>query len=313
MRESKVIVLMILLASSFATAQGVLDRLKQRIDQVNKAGQKQAPPPQPRQSQPQQQRSQPSNSASPEPTTTAADVAAVAATAGIVDIAGMKPGMTVKDTMLALRAVNPDLKLTPNTFRLTGFGDQDLMDTLRANSLGGDSYIMEFTLPPSQEVLWGLTRILKFAEKERPTAAATIAELRKKYGPETISYAGSEFYWGFDTRGDRIDWVKRGSCVPQVIGLQSEVTNGYTPEAHQAQDGPTVRECSKAVMLSAALDLDNTEGPSKGLVVSLTVSMEHGALRRAAAEATSAVALRAQRAHDAKDANDAQKRAVPKL
>jgi hypothetical protein len=324
MRDLQAIVLVIALASAAAPAQGVLDRLKQRIDQMNQTGQKQPgqkqveqkpQPPASRQQQgkPQQQPSQPSNSTLAEPTTTTADVAAIAAAAGIVDVAGMKPGMTVKDTILALRAANPDLKLTPNTFRLVGLGDQDLMDTVRADSLSGDQYMLEFTLPPTHEVLWGLMRIIKFDEKHRPTAANTIAELRKKYGPESGSIAGSQFYWGFDTRGNPIDWVKPGGCAPQVQGLQSDVTNGYSPDSHHAQDGQNQRDCSKAVMLSAALNLDNSEGPSKGTVVTLTVSMEHGALHRAAADATYAVALRAQRAQDAKDASDAQKRTVPKL
>jgi len=160
----RTIVTLLLAFGSLALGQGVLDKLKQKVDQLNRVGQ----PQQQKQGQPPAQPApQPNSSRRPgnSPSSVAApvgDVATLAAGAGFVDIAGMKPGMSVKETMLALRAVNPNLTLNPNTFRLEGFGSQDLLDTVNAYTTNGQEQItLAFTVPPGPEVLWGLTRQLK--------------------------------------------------------------------------------------------------------------------------------------------------------
>src|SRR5712691_1414891 len=47
-----------------------------------------------------------------------------------LDIVGIKLGMSVKDAMLALKADNPRLTLTPSTLTLEGFAEQ-LMPSVR--------------------------------------------------------------------------------------------------------------------------------------------------------------------------------------
>src|SRR5215472_16190120 len=179
-----------LVFASLSHAQGVLDRLKHKVDQLNRSTQssqqKQAPRPQQPAPQPNSSPRRSNSQATLPAETPVGDVAAIAPTAGFVDLAGLKPGMTVKETMLALRAVNPDLNLTPQTFRLPGFGDQDLLDTVQANSmLGRESFILSFTIPPGPEVLWGAQRMMLFEESERPVGGKLLAELQKKYGPES--------------------------------------------------------------------------------------------------------------------------------
>jgi hypothetical protein len=188
-------------------AQSVLDKLQQKVDQLNKptpgAQQNQGPRPQRPPSQPNSNSQSANSKGTPPPEIPAGEVAEIARSAGFVDLAGHTLGMTVKDMMLALRAVNPDLILTPQTFRLPGFDDKDLLDTVRADSLGGrEGFILAFTVAPGPEVLWGAQRMIHFADNERPTGGKVLADLQKRYGLR-IGMSGTMHFWLVDGRGSR--------------------------------------------------------------------------------------------------------------
>jgi hypothetical protein len=319
--KAQVFIIVLGLASALVPAQSVLDKLKSKVDQLNKAAQKQAPPQQ--QGQPQQQPpsqsgpgSQAGNAARPETSASPGDVAALAATAGFVDIQGVKLGMSVKDTMLALRAANPDLKLTPSTFRLVGLGDQDLLDSVHAMTLNQkEYYYLSFTLPPSPEVLWSIQHVISFPEKERPTTGNVRAELLKKYGPDSGWPGNGALIWVFDTRGNllpkNLDWLNF-RCNPGVVSLQGEITNGYNSATYKL--GSAEKDCSGLVLVKAEIRQGGAmDGTPQQPVESIYVIVENVALHRASVEATRPVALGAQKAQDAKDASDTQKRAVPKF
>jgi hypothetical protein len=321
----RTIVILSLTLGWLASAQGVLDKLKQKVDQLNKAGQAQ----QQKQSQPRPQPSaqpnsspRPENSASSPSVAPMGDVATLAAGAGFVDVAGIKPGMTVKDTMLALRAVNPNLTITPDTFRLEGFGSQDLLDTVNAYSLSGQEQItLAFTVPPGPEVLWGLTRQLRFNENERPVSSKVLSELQKKYGPESGVF-GRLHVWTFNARGARQTvnptYFMLGNCNALVAGIQADISNGYNKRAY----GPTGKEndCEGMTVVTADVDTvpQDRQGrqiiPAEQPVQILTMTMESLPLHRATAEAARAVALGAQQQkQDAKNAQELKNRSVPKL
>jgi len=249
------------------------------------------------------------------------DVATLAAGAGFVDVAGMKPGMTVKDTMLALRDVNPNLTITPDTFRLEGFGSQDLVDTVNAYSVSGQEQItLAFTVPPGPEVLWGLRRQLKFAETERPLSEKVLAELQKKYGPES-GLVGRFHLWIFDARGARLSINPNvftvGSCNPVVGGVQADISNGYSKRAY-GQAGME-NDCEGMTVVTADIDpvaqdrQGRTISPAEQPVQILTMTMESLPLHRATVEAARRVALGAQEKQDSKDAQELKNRSVPKL
>jgi len=316
----RTIVTLLLAFGSLALGQGVLDKLKQKVDQLNRVGQ----PQQQKQGQPPAQPApQPNSSRRPgnSPSSVAApvgDVATLAAGAGFVDIAGMKPGMSVKETMLALRAVNPNLTLNPNTFRLEGFGSQDLLDTVNAYTTNGQEQItLAFTVPPGPEVLWGLTRQLKFAENEMPQSGKVLAELQKKYGPESAVQGPRSHVWVFDARGARQSVnATYFSCNPVVAGIQADIPNGYNKRAY----GPSSKEndCDGMTVVTADIDAvpQDRQGrqinPAERPVQMLTMTLESLPLHRATVEAARAVALRAQQTQDAKDAQELRNRPVPK-
>ena len=326
--RSRVLIAVLGLAPALAPAQSVLDKLKSKVDQLNKAGQKQTQPQQqgqPQQPPPSQSRTAGSpapNAAQPEASAAPGDVAALAASAGFVDVAGLKPGMTVKDTMLALRALNPNLTITPQTFRLPGFGDQDLLDTVLAFSAGGqESITLAFTVAPGPEVLWGMRRLMKFAENERPVSGNVLAELQKKYGPEAAVIGPRLHVWTFDARGTRQSvnptYFMVGNCNAVVTGIQADISNGYNKRGY----GPTGKESDCDGMTVVTADIDAVPQDRQGRQISpaeqpvqiLTMNMESLPLHRATVEAARAVALRAQQGQDAKDAQELKNRSVPKL
>ena len=320
----RTIAIFVLALAPLAPAQSVLDKLKQKVDQLNKAGQSQ----QQKQGQPRQQPApqQNSNPASANPPTSpapapAGDVAVLAAGAGFVEVGGMKPGMSVKDTMLALRALNPDLTLQPNTFRLHGLGDQDLLDTVAAYSASGQERItLAFTVPPGPEVLWGVSRQLRFAENERPMSGKVLAELQKRYGAEG-GVLGRLHIWVFDSRGARQSInpanFMTGNCNAVVTGIQADISNGYQKRAY----GRTGTENDCGTMTIVTADVDAVPQDSQGRLIDppeqpvqfLTITMESLPLHRATVEAARAVALGAQQKQDAKDALDLKNRPVPKM
>jgi hypothetical protein len=310
--------------TSLSHAQGVLDKLKQKVDQLNRSTQGSQPKQAPRVQQPPAQPNsnpQRSNSQGTLPAETpAGDVAAIAPNAGFVDLAGLKPGMTVKDTMLALRAVNPDLNLAPQTFRLPGFGDQDLLDTVQASSmLGRESVTLAFTVPPGPEVLWGARRMMKYADNERPAAGKVLAELQKKYGPENGTF-GRTRYWVFDARGTRQNvtpnYFPFGNCLAPPLGVQSEITNGYSQRRYGLQRDS---DCDGFTIVTADIDTitagkngDSIPLPEQPVQI-LTITVENVPLHHATVEAARAVALRAQQKQDARDTQELKNRPIPKM
>jgi len=311
--------------ASLSHAQGVLDKLKQKVDQLNKSTQGSQPKQAPRVQQPPAQPNsnpQRSNSQGALPAETpAGDVAAIAPSAGFVDLAGLKPGMTVKDTMLALRVINPDLNLAPQTFRLPGFGDQDLLDTVQASSmLGRETVTLAFTVPPGPEVLWGAQRFMRYDENERPAAGKVLAELQKKYGQESGAF-GRKHYWVFDARGARqtvnTTYFPVGTCILPPTGIQAEITNGYSNRRY----GVSGREndCEGMTIVTADIDAITTGRNGNPIPVAeqpvqiLTMTVENVPLHHAAVESARAVAVRAQQKQDAKDTLELKNRPIPKL
>lgn len=306
---------LLLAFSSLALGQGVLDKLRQKVDQLNRVGQPQQQQPSPQPNSSRRHGNPLSSVAAP-----VGDVATLAAAAGFVDIAGMKPGMSVKETMLALRAVNPNLTINPNTFRLEGFGSQDLLDTVNAYSVSGQEQItLAFTVPPGPEVLWGLTRQLKFAENQMPARGNVLAELQKKYGPESTTI-GRLHVWIFDAGGTRqsvnAGLFMVGNCTAVVTGIQADISGGYNKRAY-GQAGKE-NDCEGMTVVTADVDAvpQDRQGrqisPAEQPVQILTMTLESMPLHRATVEAARAVALRAQQGQDAKDAQELRNRPVPK-
>jgi hypothetical protein len=232
--------------------------------------------------------------------------------------------MTVKDVMIALRAVNPNFTLSPQTFHLEGFGDQDLMPGLEVTEQmaaneekARERFSMEFTLPPNREVLWGLMRQSDFTLLNMPTMENILAGLRKKYGQESGSRAPNETFWIFDPQGKQIAGRPaidiKNSCQVAVGGLgQQDATSVYNFVIAGI-------DCSKVAIVNVAIQeaLGRTYSDGrlvpKGLASRVTVWMVNNALRRSGSEATRAVALNASKARDAQDTEDAKKRGAPKF
>jgi hypothetical protein len=65
---------------------------------------------------------------------------------------------------------------------------------------GGEDVGLLFTMYPSKPVVAGISRNLRFTPDTAPSVGNTVAELRKKYGPESGTDTSS-LYWLFDYQG----------------------------------------------------------------------------------------------------------------
>jgi len=179
---------------------------------------------------------------------------------------------------------------------------------------------LSFTIPPGPEVLWGAQRMMLFEESERPVGGKLLAELQKKYGPESGTF-GRLRYWVFDARGARqtvnTTYFPVGNCLPQPVGIQSEITNGYSTRSYGASGKEN--NCDGMTIVTADIDTittgrngDPIPFPEQPVQI-LTIKIESVPLHHAAVEAARAVALRAQQKQDATDAQALKNRPIPKL
>jgi hypothetical protein len=247
------------------------------------------------------------------------------------DVVGIKLGMTVKDAMLALKANNPRLMLTPFTNRLEGFPDALLFAvgglepvTPGPNSTAarsGEKIQILFTMPPSTEVVWGVQRVYDFATKEKPSLENTLEALRKKYGPETVPPspdprdATKNMAWVYDAQGKPLG--ARGAQLNMACaGLASaHFSGGDTSTLNEIQTGRSEpADCQSIIIVTASVLSSRIDPNSPQFEVnSLIVQIADGPRHRAATDATRAVALRATKAREIKEADEVKKRGAPKL
>jgi hypothetical protein len=165
--------------------------------------------------------------------------AKLAASAGFLDILGIKLGMPAETALSILKTNNPTAKITfsrtndyesawienlPRTDPSREFVSE--IDVVPART-PGDTINLGLTIPPSKQVVQAVARTSGFAA---PVAMANIvAGLRKKYGPET---AGPDFKWRgltpFDGSSKIFLWIfdAEGRRVPlQPIANTNWITN----------------------------------------------------------------------------------------
>jgi hypothetical protein len=250
--------------------------------------------------------------------------AAVAdASSGVeLNVGGIAPGMTVKQSMLALKADNPKMSLEPTTLRLEGFKDDVMLlvkgrEAATAQSTGEDVSIA-FTVIPGKEVVWGVRRVLYFANAERPPLQGTLDALHKKYGPETFPpdpdprQGTKQIVWVYDAQGRpmgpqgkqaQITCGRLATNIESVISIQNDLDSG----------GSWVAACGSVTIVSATVQASMDAASRVYVVNNLTWTMADGARYRANLEATRAVMLEAGNASAKKAADDVNKRTIRKF
>lgn len=249
------------------SAEDFLERMRKAAEQLEQQQQRQRPQPlaqpqsQPSQS-PQAVSSQPAAQAVPPPTwmddcCTPEATAKMAASAGFVDVVGVKLGMTGEQAMAALKAANPKFKIdvlrSPARWdylaRLTDDSSADPTKQwvigLQANapfvgSLVPETINVGMTTHPNQSLVYVVSRVITFQEGAMPTAENVLAGLRKKYGPESypVPAATGEGFpdvrWVFNTKGQLVSGpigkAIAHSCGTRPAGVIMPDISGTTTE-----------------------------------------------------------------------------------
>ena len=152
---------------------------------------------------------------------TTAGTARLAAEGGFVDVSAIKVGMAPRELAAALKADDPQFKLTVGHMyrkaddlaqRSQGHPGGTTGPIIGVDARFGDSSTVEhvavdLTWPPNATVVTAVYRSLAFAEGKKPTIENVVAGLRKKYGPESFgppnhTFGDPNIYdWLFDAQG----------------------------------------------------------------------------------------------------------------
>lgn len=149
------------------------------------------------------------------------------ASAGFLEVLGIKLGMPAETALSILKSNNPTARITfqrTNDYQTAWIENLPRTDPsrqfvseidLEPARMPGDRINIGLTIPPSKQVVQGIARTTVLSA---PVAVANIvAGLRKKYGPET---AGPGFKWRgltpFDGSSKTLIWIFEtdGSRVP---------------------------------------------------------------------------------------------------
>jgi hypothetical protein len=240
-----------------------------------------------------------------------------------LDVVGIKPGMTVKDAMLALKADNPRLTLLPSTLQIEGFKDQLMTSVTGRESptveRSGEDVTIAFTVIPTQEAVWGVRRVLYFANSERPSLQATLDALHKKYGLETTPpdpdprMSTKGIVWVYDAAHERpmgpggkqafVACAQLFTNIEGSLSVQNDITSGAS----------WLGACGSVSIVTASVQAGQDAASGQFVVNNLTLSLADGARYRAALEATRAVVLNAAKAREKTQTEEVNKRAAPKL
>jgi hypothetical protein len=260
------------------------------------------------------------------------DAARAQSAGGIsLDVVGIRLGMTVKDAMLALKADNPRMTLSPFTREYEGLTGPLLFSVFGEEAptpggpynlplRAGENVEILFTVPPNQEVVWAVRRVYFFPGAQRPSLQNTLEALHRKYGPETLpadpdprSYTKG-IVWVYDGQGKPMG--PAGQQIYKTCGTFGDhFGNGGLRDRGDIEGGgrPGPPECKSYIVLTASVQAGLDPASSQFVVNNVGAVLADGGRYRTAIEATSNVVLNAVKAREKKRTDEVNKRAAPKL
>ncbi len=272
--------------------------------------------------------SSPQSQQPPPNTGTPEQTAKLAAAAGKYDIAGLKLGTPLKESMQALKAHNPKLQMKQDTLRYDLLGG-DFLYGLTFTS-PDERFIFALTMPPNPIVVSRLARVLTFNKQTAPTQQVIVAGLIEKYGPPSYDNGARQLNdanlrilnWLDDADGKRMKDENGTTCTtsPSFVGIPDRTADAAQM---QAQGVAMMLEsrfsmgqgdiCETRRMVQARLSRCCRDGlAAPDLVGGLVVNMGDGPLDEQATGATHEYILKAVKAKEAKDQQSAQQNR-PKL
>jgi hypothetical protein len=260
------------------------------------------------------------------------DAARAQSAGGInLDVVGIRLGMTVKDAMLALKADNPRMTLSPATLELEGFTGPLLFSVAGTEAptpggpynlplRAGENVEILFTVPPNREVVWAVRRTYFFAGAERPSLQNTLDALHRKYGPETVPAdpdprnSTKGIIWVYDGQGKPMG--PAGQQIYKTCGtFGNHFGSGGLAARNDIETGgqPRPAECKSYIVLSASVQSGIDPASSQYVVNNMGAVLADGGRYRTAIDATRSVVVNAAKAREKKQTDEVNKRGVPKL
>jgi hypothetical protein len=225
-------------------------------------------------------------------------------------------GMTVNEAIAAMKSLkmlsgphSPEQGIW--TFRISRMPGHELVGGA-AGQAGNENGRLNFTMYPNPPVVSAIERSVSYSGEKAPTVRAALETLRKKYGPETLSYPDADvLIWLFDYKGHPLskaqaDRLKKEGCpqttydqVIEPIGDEAASPNRIT----QGIEGIAKPVCYSLISVKAELNGQSAVpgGPAtadKGWesisdvpMAGLTVSIYDIPLEYSAAEVSRKIAL----------------------
>ena len=257
---------------------------------------------------------------------------ALAASAGFVDILGIKLGMPAEQALALLKSSYPASKIT-----LQRTGDYEAawhtveqqnprhqwvfqIDVVPTD-VSGDTIAVALSLPPSKQVVTSVSRSIFFKE---PVAVENIvAGLRKKYGKESygVDYSmggligifdgsSKQFLWVYDLQGNQVKpdavTARATNCLLSAFPRteQQGLSASGIYETNNLKDHP----CSLLVVLNATIQIEGSSQGIAGKAQGFSVTAVDWPLASSGANALYAFLDEGARDDAAKQAADAKKR-----
>ena len=238
------------------------------------------------------------------------------------DIAGIRPGMPVQEALAILRAHDPNGRLTFGEATVPQLGAKAVptMINLRGADGGLDIITVVLTLPPNPQVVWGVSRQLRFQTGREMLKANLVSALRQKYGMEALE-SGSRLYWFFNDRGGPppVDaaTLRARNCADSTWMPDLPVDN--------ANESRTVWESGSQMLgihngrapcddlTAVKVLLQPAYGAGRDEISTMTVLVADGALAGRAQKATQAAIANADAEKQQRQREQRDQQAAPKL
>ena len=242
--------------------------------------------------------------------------AKIAATLGYLDVAGIKLGMPLTNTVALLRTINPKFQMMPQTDIIWPFDRSnpsaqpppDAPKSIRGvtaetyDAKGNvESFRVDFAQHPNAQVVMGIHRKLGWEPGAGPGIENLVNDLRKKYGPESLITHQT-------TNNAQREITLRWYFDPSGVKLQGNLAQQPTANCNVSLGGPAPGLCGTLVVLDTAV-----QAPGNGVVSTLMVDVESHPLTDSARRATEAYLKAVDEERAKRQRNDASGRATPKL
>lgn len=269
-----------------------------------------------------------------------------AASAGKYDILGIHLGMSAKEAAAILHARG--MQLAPDTIKydflpgpLTYGVEARNQVELRTNGSqpGGEKVYLMLSMPPNQQTVSKISRLIMFTKETAPTADGLVADLVKKYGtpsydshPADLYYTGYRIlFWVDDAQGHRLlnefnpdghgYSVRISNCLatpsfktvavsmPGDVGIEPDTTTEKIRLEKGYAESVTGRpECADLTIVSAKILYGYPIGvTARDVAGGLVVGIGSGPMDRVETDATHNFLMQAATQRDARQKQAAQK------